>query len=236
MSSLDLTTVRKAPRAVAVVVFSLLAAPLTARAYDPDGLWKVVSTKCVPNQRDTGNPAACIEVNVSKGVDSGFLVLKDSDPLKPYEYLLIPTQPITGIESKKVLEAGASNYFEDAWAARSYLITLLKAPLAWDMVGLAVNSAEDRSQDQLHIHIDCIRWDIRTNLRSREDALSNRWSELKLPAPDHPYMIMKLETDSLAESNPFRLLADGISGAKEHMDLETLVLIGAVFKDGKRGF
>jgi hypothetical protein len=130
VSSLDLTTVRKAPRAIALVVFSLLAAPLAARAYDPDGLWKVVSTKCVPNQRDTGNPAPCIEVNVSKGVDSGFLVLKDSDPLKPYEYLLIPTQPITGIESKKVPETGAPNYFEDAWAARSYLTRRISRPRA----------------------------------------------------------------------------------------------------------
>jgi CDP-diacylglycerol pyrophosphatase len=72
------------------------------------------------------------------------------------------------------------------------------------MVGLAVNSAEDRTQNQLHIHIDCVRWDIRNTLRSQEDALDGRCSELKLATPDHPYMTMKLTTDSLEGFNPFQ--------------------------------
>jgi CDP-diacylglycerol pyrophosphatase len=104
------------------------------------------------------------------------------------------------------------------------------------MVGLAVNSAKDRSQNQLHIHIDCIRSDIRNILRSQENVLDDHWSELTLGAPDHPYMVMKLATESLNGINPFQLLADGISRAEEHTDLETLVVVGAVFKDGKRGF
>jgi CDP-diacylglycerol pyrophosphatase len=219
-----------------VLVFSpMLLAPFTAKA-DPEALWKIVSSECVPDEREHGNPEPCAEVNISKGEDRGFAVLKDNAPSKPHAYLLIPTVHITGIESAEVLAPGAPNYFDDAWTARSYLISQLKVPLAWDMVGLAVNSAEDRTQNQLHIHIDCVRRDVRDILRNQEDVLDDRWSELRLAAPDHSYMAMKLKTDSLEAFSPFQLLADGISGAKGHMGLETLVVVGALFKDGKDGF
>jgi len=220
---------------VILLWFLLISAAFTVKAGSGD-LWKTVNGECVPNQQVHSDPAPCSEVNVSKGVDSGFAVLKDGDPSKPHAYLLIPTLRIMGIESAAVLARGSPNYFDDAWASRSYLVNLLKAPIAWDMVGLAVNSAKDRTQDQLHIHIDCVRSDIRCTLRSKENVFDNLWSELKLPAPDHPYMTTKLATDSLEGSNPFRLLADGIAGAKDLMGLETLVVVGAVFKDGKRGF
>jgi CDP-diacylglycerol pyrophosphatase len=227
-----------AVKAVCTVVFvmSALVLALVQVKADPEALWKIVNGECVPDEREHGNPEPCVEVNISKGVDMGFAILKDNHPLKPHAYLLIPTRRITGIESAKVLAPGAPNYFGDAWAARSYLISLLKIPLVWDMVGLAVNSAADRSQNQLHIHIDCVRQDIRDTLRNQEDILDDQWSELKLAAPDHPYMAMKLKADSLESFNPFQLLADGISGATEHMGLETLVVAGAVFKDGKHGF
>src|SRR5262249_5590070 len=69
-----------------------------------------------------------------------------------------------------------------------------------------------------------------------EDVLDDHWSELEFPTPDHSYMTMKFATDSLDGSNPFKLLADGVSGAKDEMGLETLVVVGSVFRDGKRGF
>jgi CDP-diacylglycerol pyrophosphatase len=49
-------------------------------------------------------------------------------------------------------------------------------------------------------------------------------------------MVMKIEGEDLHDKNPFQLLAQGIPDVKEHLDLETLVLIGAEFKDGKPGF
>jgi hypothetical protein len=49
-------------------------------------------------------------------------------------------------------------------------------------------------------------------------------------------MIMKIDGEDLHDTNPFLLLAKGIPDSKEHLNLETLVLIGAEFKDGKPGF
>ncbi len=201
---------------------------------DPDALWNIVHQKCVPDQEQHADPAPCIEVNIANGEESGFAVLKDNAPTKPYEYLLIPTRRITGIESLLILASDTPNYFEDAWAARSYVSRLVQVELAPDMIALAVNSARDRTQNQLHIHVDCVRPDMRSLLKEKEETLTDRWS--KIEAAGYDYMALKLSAEAWARSNPFRLLADGIEGAGEHMDLETLVAVGAVFQDGSTGF
>jgi CDP-diacylglycerol pyrophosphatase len=40
----------------------------------------------------------------------------------------------------------------------------------------------------------------------------------------------------LRGADPFKLLADGIPGARESMGSETLVMVGASFADGRDGF
>jgi CDP-diacylglycerol pyrophosphatase len=203
---------------------------------DPNALWQKVHDECVPNQQASGNPAPCSEVSLSEGVERGFAVFKDESVRKPHSYLLIPTRRITGIEDKELFEPGAQNYFEAAWGGRSFVSESVKVHLTRDMIGLAVNSLHDRSQNQLHIHIDCVRPEIREILRDNDEMLTATWSNFYLPPPDHPYMAMKIEAEGLDGINPFQLLAEGLPDTKEHFDLETLVLIGAEFKDGKSGF
>jgi CDP-diacylglycerol pyrophosphatase len=221
---------------VAFVGLSLAFLTGAALSADPDALWRKVENECVANQQTNGNPAPCKEVNLSEGVDRGFVVIKDESVRKPHSYMLLPTRRITGIEDEKIFEPGAQNYFEAAWGSRSYLDESVRARLTRDMIGLAVNSLHDRSQNQLHIHIDCVRPEIRDFLQKKEETLTEVWSNLDLPPPDHPYMVMKIEGEDLHDTNPFQLLAEGLPDIKEHLDLETLVLIGAEFKDGKPGF
>jgi CDP-diacylglycerol pyrophosphatase len=216
------------------ILLALLAG--AALSADPDALWRKVQNECVPNQQINGSPAPCKEVNLSEGVERGFVVIKDESVRKPHSYMLLPTRRITGIEDEKIFEPAAQNYFEDAWGARSYLDESVKARLTRDMIGLAVNSLHDRSQNQLHIHIDCVRPEIRDFLQKKEETLTGVWSNLNLPPPDHSYMVMKIEGEDLHGTNPFQLLAEGLPDINEHLDLETLVLIGAEFKDGKPGF
>ena len=190
-----------------------------ARANDPDALWKIVDGQCVPDQKERANPAPCAEVSVASGADSGFAVLKDNAPSKPYHYLLIPTRRITGIESPSLLAPDAPGYFQDAFAARSYVANAVHAALAPDMIGLAVNAANFRSQNQLHIHIDCVRPEVRAALKAQEPKLADRWAELDFGSPDGAYLAMRLSADAFARANPLLLLADGVAGAREHMDL-----------------
>jgi CDP-diacylglycerol pyrophosphatase len=224
------------PAVAACLGLSLTYLTGAALSANPNALWRKVQNECVPNQQISGNPAPCSEVNLSDGVERGFVVFKDESVGKPHSFLLIPTRRITGIEDKELFEPGAQNYFEAAWGARSFVDEAVKAHLTRDMIGLAVNSLHDRSQNQLHIHIDCIRPEIRNVLRENEETFTAVWSNLYLPPPDHPYMVMKIEGEGLDGTNPFQLLAEGFPDIKEHLDLETLVVIGAEFKNGKPGF
>jgi len=52
----------------------------------------------------------------------------------------------------------------------------------------------------------------------------------------HPYWAKRIIGPELGDNNPFRLLAEGIPSAREQMDRQTLVLVGATFEDGKDGF
>jgi len=49
------------------------------------------------------------------------------------------------------------------------------------------------------------------------------------------YWARRLDSADLSDAAPFRLLADGVEGARDHMGLETLVAVGAMFA-GKPGF
>jgi CDP-diacylglycerol pyrophosphatase len=52
----------------------------------------------------------------------------------------------------------------------------------------------------------------------------------------HRFVAMKIETDSLAKVDPFKLLPRSLPSTKASMGHQTLAAIGATFRDGKSGF
>ena len=70
--------------------------------------------------------------------------------------------------------------------------------------GLAINAQEARSQDQLHIHVDCLKPDVRDALRSLPAA--SGWIVLPSPLHDQRYRALRLPGSGLT-ADPFRLLA-----------------------------
>lgn len=62
---------------------------------DPDALWRIVGSECVPNEQHHGDPAPCAAVDPADGVGRGSAVLKDL--VGANQFLLIPTTRITGI-------------------------------------------------------------------------------------------------------------------------------------------
>src|SRR5208282_3944169 len=105
-----------------LALFALLALAGAARA-DPDALWKITDQKCVPNEREYGQPSPCAKVDL----EGGYVILKDM--VGDTQYLLMPTAKITGIEDPAVLAPGAPNYFADAWNERQYTIEAAKRDL-----------------------------------------------------------------------------------------------------------
>jgi CDP-diacylglycerol pyrophosphatase len=203
-----------------------------AHAEDPNALWTIVHDQCVPDQQQSGDPAPCAAVDLSGGEYKGFAVLKDLVGAR--QFLLIPTGRLTGIESPELLAPDATNYFADAWRARSFVDERAGRTIPRDWMSLAINSSLARSQNQLHIHVDCVRADVHDALIAHGDGIGTTWAPFPVPLADHRYDAIAIK--DLDATNPFRLLADGAAGARRNMGDETLVVVGTIGAKGQPGF
>lgn len=192
-------------------------------------LWHIVHDRCLPGQAATGDPAPCAEVAVGDGVARGHAVLKDRVGIA--QYLVMPTIAITGIEDARLLRAGTPDYFIAGWQARSFVSASAGVPLDRRDVAVAVNSLYGRSQDLLHLHVDCLRVDVRDALARIAPGLSRHWSRHRVRLADQDYYTMRVDGGDAPARNPFRLLADGLHVAPGDMGAWTLVLAGARFHD-----
>lgn len=205
----------------------VIAAPAAA---DPNALWTITHDQCVPDQQQHGDPSPCAEVDLA----AGSVVLKDL--VGKTQFLLIPTARITGIESPELLAPDAPDYFAAAWRARTFVERRAGQPLPRDLISLAVNSAVARTQNQLHIHVDCVRADVREALQRNVSKLGPTWTPFPEPLLGHGYLAAAVSGEDLDGIDPFRRLADGVDGARADMGAQTLVVIGAYLADGRPGF
>jgi CDP-diacylglycerol pyrophosphatase len=209
-----------------------MAWPLAGRTAhaDPSALWNIVNGKCVPHQQTEHNPAPCVLADLT----AGYIILKDM--VGATQFLAIPTARTSGIEAPSLLAPGAPNYWDDAWRARHLTEEKAGHALPREALSLAVNSTYGRSQDQLHIHIDCIRADVRDALAAHRDAIGPAWSAFPVPLSGLHWRALRVDGADLGDANPFRLLADGDKDAAAAMGKHTLVVVGMTFADGKPGF
>jgi CDP-diacylglycerol pyrophosphatase len=201
---------------------------------DPNALWTIVHGYCVPNEQHHGNPAPCAAVDLTQGAERGYAVIKD--PFGTTHYLLVPTRRITGIEDATLLAPDAVNYFAAAWNARNFVEKAVGHELPDDGISLAVNSPLARSQSQLHIHIDCIRANVRSALAREGANISERWSLLDTPLGGHRFHAIRVMGTTLAGHNPFKLLAERVPGARADMGQRALVVAGMSFAGKQPGF
>jgi CDP-diacylglycerol pyrophosphatase len=210
------------------------AADTAQRDLAPNTLWEVVHNLCVPGQTEYHDPKPCLQVNLNGGIESGFAILPD--PRTGTQFLLVPTSRISGIESPIIRGPQATNYFADAWEARAYIDKAVHLTLPRDGIGMAINSAASRSQDQLHIHIACIRPDALETLHKNEGKIGDQWALLNAPLFGHHYMAMWATGELLRTYNPFKLLAEILPDAARDMRSHTLVVVGLTRSDGTNGF
>ena len=228
---------RRTPRVVAAALLAAgLGSPARA-ASDPDALWRIVHGGCVPDQLAHHQPAPCARVDLAGGAAAGSAVLKDRRGVS--QYLLVPTARITGIESPLLLAPGAANYFAAAWAAAPLVGAALHRPLPRPLpredLALAINAETGRSQDQLHIHVDCIAPDVRAALDRAGPAIDGQWRPLPTALAGQRYRAIRLSGPALGGADPFRILAASLSQPAREMGRHTLVLVGDV-QDGRPGF
>jgi CDP-diacylglycerol pyrophosphatase len=217
--------------------FALAAAllgPASAQAADPSALWKIVNGQCVPHEEATHDPSPCTSVDIAEGTGKGFVVLKDINGAS--QFLLIPTARIAGIEDPQILSPDATNYWDKAWQAHYFVEERLQTTLPRDAMSLAINSPFGRTQDQLHIHIDCVNPAVRDALRRNLDRIVGVWTPFPEKLAGEHYRSLRINQDTLDGVNPFRLLADSDPRASDEMNRHTLVVVGETFSDGTNGF
>ncbi len=201
---------------------------------DRNALWMIAHDKCVPDEEIHHNPAPCVRVDLKGGVRRGYVILKDRRGAT--QFLLIPTRRISGIESPDLLAPDVPNYWAAAWDNRHFVLSRAKKHLAWDKIGLAINSSSARSQDQLHIHIDCLRPDVRALLREHIAEIGTTWAKLSFALAGRRYFVRRLAAADLAAQDPFKLLASGLPDAGRNMAHETLAVAGVAFAPDNNGF
>jgi CDP-diacylglycerol pyrophosphatase len=216
-----------------LAIISVIAVSIRRQTANADALWKIVHGRCVPDMKTKHNPAPCVSVNLAQGEAGGFAILKDAKGNT--QYLVIPTAKITGIESPAILAPNAINYFSEAWAVTDLVDQRLNHTLPRTDFAIAINSVSGRSQNQLHIHVDCIQPRAKSELEQLGPEIRTTWQTLPVNLLGREYRAMWLPGTQLGQRNPFHLLASSLSDPTQAMGGHTLVLVGAE-RDGQAGF
>ena len=186
----------------------------------------MVHDLCVRDKQITGLAAPCLKVDLA----AGYAVVPD--PSRQTQLLVTPTRHILGIESEELLKPESPNYWVFAWAARSAFAKRAAITVPPEDLAMAVNSQPARTQDHLHIHLDCIRPSVRTALDLEIDSITQEWAVLPTKLRGHSYSVMWSET---LERDPFKLLAGKSVSARAEMALQTLV-VAPTRRNGILGF
>jgi CDP-diacylglycerol pyrophosphatase len=225
---------------VSCVAFAFAFAAAAGPTISRGALWEVVRT-CVANHALTGAAFPCLEVNVSRGDERGFVILRA--PLGTPDLILAPTRKIVGVEDPSLQSLEAPNYFEDAWNARAFLSEGRRTPLARNDIALAVNSRLVRTQDQLHIHIGCLPRRVKKALETLAPELpEDRWVRIggsmtvgnALHSPG--LWGRRVDQESLAGVNPFRLAAEVGPDETESRSRSMVAVVGVRLADRRGGF
>ena len=168
-----------------------------------------------------------------------YVIIKDNAPTKPEAYLLIPTMTVTEIDDEQVFAAAYVNLWANAWDQSE------QYP-GWGgrRIGMAINSAHARTQDQLHVHISCIDAKVAQILDEKAKESEGRPYTVQLPPANNSYDVATVNDLTDGES-PF-WVAKKAAGTGERMADKSVAVVKAkepgryyvlttMYKDGKGG-
>ena len=213
-----------------ILIASTLAVNAVWAVIRPNVLWLTVHDLCVRDMVMRHHPFPCTRVDLARGY-AIVEVLGAQTHL-----LLVPTRRISGLEDAQLLRYETPNYWQDAWDARHLIESKLGRPLPRDFIGLAINSKRGRTQNQLHIHVDCIRPDVLLALRAHDGEIGAAWTDLSFHLLHHEYRARRLDEEELNRENPFSLLSRGDIVAKRDMANETLAVLATTSSNGRESF
>jgi CDP-diacylglycerol pyrophosphatase len=193
-------------RMLAVATLLAFAAIPSAIAANPvrDVLW-VALQGCVLAKKAAGRSFPCLSVDLGDGERPGTAVLRA--PGQPTHTVVMPTDSVSGIEAPVLQGPRGVAYWRAALAARHSVSDALQGRLPVAAVGLEVNSVGGRSQDQLHIHLDCMRPSVMAALKAHGEAVTDAWAPFPVPLAEERYVALRIPADAVEDFNPFAALA-----------------------------
>lgn len=216
---------------LAAALGASVLAPSAVRAFDLSdrgALWQVVHKLCLPMHATLGVSLPCLAVDDERGI----VVIRA--PGDATRIIVVPTARTEGIESPALLRGDAPNFWAYAWDERKWVASAASRPLGWDDIGMAINSRPARTQDQMHIHVDCLDARLKNALAGAKLS-TQRWSPLNLRPWAGVYRAKRLPQDGL-ERSVFQTVAKEIPGARTSMGLHTIAVAGATDAKGEHGF
>jgi CDP-diacylglycerol pyrophosphatase len=220
--------------AATLVAVSTTAAMPAAAAPDPsrDVLWAALKT-CVLAKRLANRTFPCLSVDLGDAERPGSAVLRA--PGEPTHSVVMPTDTVAGLEAPVLRGPRGAAYWRAALAARPFVSDALKGKLAPDEVGLAVNSARGRSQDQLHIHLDCLKPTVLKAIRAHGRAVRRTWTRFPVPLAGDRYFALRVPAAEAAQFNPFAALHT-LPGARPDLHRTSFAAVATPPGDPEPGF
>lgn len=168
--------------------------------FSRNSLWKNVQERCLVPA--TPMHADCVIVDRARG----FVLYKDA--IGASHYLVIPDQPVSGVEDPRVWRDPQRNAWAFGWQARDVVGRAIGRTLPDTLLGLAINARASRSQDQLHIHVDCISERARDFLASSQ--IDMRWRDARFDGKPVRTRLIPA-TDAILPADPFAVVAQDVA-------------------------
>lgn len=194
---------KKTIKLVLKIFFALFLSILIYFAYikiNSDKLWQTINQQCIPQFKNGNLQSPCIKVDQIHR----YVIYKDIKG--PLHDLLLPLDKISGIESPILQQKNTENYFMRAWQNRDLFIKSANKPINEQFLSLAINSKYGRTQEQLHIHLACLKPDVYQTIKENEHAITANWQPLKERINSHQYIAIKVPASDINKISPFNYL------------------------------
>lgn len=221
----------KSGRILAASLVALVLCATGAFAFwDRNALWRTVQS-CKVDLKTLGLAFPCLHVASDPDKSESTVVIRA--PLEQTHIIVVPTHRVPGLESPVLLRPESGAYWRAAWDARHYVASAHPRPLRLADIGIAANSQETRSQDQFHIHADCVSSRVRADLSAHAGGIGPAWKLLPFTVAGHRYYGRQIAAAQLAAFNPLGSLVDAIPALRERMDVTGFAILPAQSPDAQ---